>query len=51
MYTSSMSKKGPFDGGNSPYDWRPLPCKGTRKRNPDEDFIMRGKASSMRYKQ
>ncbi|KXJ24376.1 uncharacterized protein LOC110248432 [Exaiptasia diaphana] len=49
MYTSSMSKKAPFDG-NSPYNWRPLPCKGTRKRNPDEDFILRGNATSMRHK-
>jgi len=48
MYTSSMNRKAPFEG-SSPFNLRPLPSKGTNKRNPDEDFILRGQRTSMRF--
>ncbi|XP_031568153.1 uncharacterized protein LOC116302890 [Actinia tenebrosa] len=49
MYISSMYKKQPY-GRDSPYNWRPLPSRGTKKRNPDEDFILRGKRPAMSLK-
>lgn len=48
MYTSSMAKKEPYER-NSFYNLRPLPSRGTRKRNPDEDFILRGRRTPVRY--
>lgn len=49
MYTSSMAKKGPYEM-DSFYNLRPLPSRGTRKRNPDEDFILRGHRTPARLK-
>ncbi|EDO41087.1 predicted protein [Nematostella vectensis] len=49
MFTSSMSIKRPYER-ETPFSWRPLPSKGTKKRNPDEDFILRGQRPSMRVK-
>lgn len=35
---------------DSLYNLRPLPSAGTRKRNPDEDFILRGRQTPVRLK-
>lgn len=43
-----MAKKEPYER-NSFYNLRPLPSRGTRKRNPDEDFILRGRRTPVRY--
>lgn len=44
-----MAKKEPYER-NSCYNLRPLPSRGTRKRNPDEDFILRGRRTPVRLK-
>jgi len=47
MFISSMAKKKPSEK-DSFYNLRPLPSRGTRKRNPDEDFILRGRRTPVR---
>lgn len=47
MFISSMAKKRPSEK-DSFYNLRPLPSRGTRKRNPDEDFILRGRQTPVR---
>lgn len=44
-----MAKRIPFEK-DSLYNLRPLPSTGTRKRNPDEDFILRGRQTPVRLK-
>lgn len=44
-----MAKKRPSEK-DSFYNLRPLPSRGTRKRNPDEDFILRGRRTPVRMK-
>lgn len=48
MFISSMAKKKQVEK-ESLYNLRPLPSTGTRKRNPDEDFILRGRQTPVRY--
>ena len=42
MFISSMAQKQSPEM-ESIYNVRPLPSQGTKKRNPDEDFILRGR--------
>lgn len=44
-----MAKKRPSEK-DSFYNLRPLPSRGTKKRNPDEDFILRGRRTPVRMK-
>lgn len=47
MFISSMAKKNTLEK-DSLYNLRPLPSRGTKKRNPDEDFILRGRRTPVR---
>ena len=44
MFTSSATHK-EAELGSSKYNLGPLPMKGTRKRNPDEYFVLNGRRS------
>ena len=44
MFISSMAQK-KTSARESSYNLRPLPSRGTKKRNPDEDFILRGRGT------
>ena len=47
MFTSSASRKQPLDSSEI-YNLRPLPMKGTNRRNPDEDFVLNGFSTDMK---
>lgn len=41
MFTRPASPKKPYNSSEI-YNLRPLPMKGTTRRNPDEDFAVNG---------
>ncbi|CAB3993966.1 Hypothetical predicted protein [Paramuricea clavata] len=49
MFTSSASHKQPHNSSEI-YNLRPLPMKGTHRRNPDEDFVLNGFGSDIKTK-